>query len=129
MVSNSLTQQMIDDGKKFLSHLDTTDMKIVAAFWLHNSESGDWEYYFGFKNYETVGPIALYKDLQKAFAKLRNELTTITLNRLVVVGLKTPIILALKKIFRSDSLFTTIRVTNTFATGVQIEDAYIYRMR
>jgi len=125
MASQALVEPQVDDGASLLAALDAANLPIHAAFWLYSSDWGEWRLMIASPLVDQGGPRKTYKRVQDALRKLPG--VHIRLDQITVVGLKHPMVSALRSAISTGPAITTIRLTNNLFNGVLIEDAILYR--
>jgi hypothetical protein len=63
MDTNTLVENLIDDGRKLVEELPQHGFEVSAAFWLKASEDGKWYFYI-------VSPVVEAEGLVKAYRRL-----------------------------------------------------------
>src|SRR5436309_15670036 len=63
MDTDTLVENLIDDGRKLVEELPQRGFEVTAAFWLKASEDGKWYYYI-------VSPVVEAEGLAKAYRRL-----------------------------------------------------------
>jgi hypothetical protein len=63
MVTDTLVESVIEDGKKLVAELPQRGFEVTAAFWLKASENGKWYFYI-------VSPVVDAEGLNKAYRRL-----------------------------------------------------------
>ncbi len=125
MVNETLTSELIEDGKNLLIKLDRTGPSIEAAMWIQSEDSGAWSLYFSVKGYATLGPRVFYKSVQRAFLKDPKP-KSLKLDDVRIAPPNEPSVAALRA-FAGIGGVSQVRFTNNFFNGVRIADALVYR--
>jgi hypothetical protein len=63
MDTDTLVENLIDDGRKLVEELPQRGFEVTAAFWLKASEEGKWYFYI-------VSPVVDAEGLAKAYRRL-----------------------------------------------------------
>lgn len=63
MDTNTLVNELVEDGKKIVEQLPRDGFEVTAAFWLKAAEDGEWYFYI-------ASPVAEAERLSDAYRKL-----------------------------------------------------------
>jgi hypothetical protein len=63
MDTDTLVENLIDDGQKLVEELPQRGFEVAAAFWLKTSEDGKWHFYIVSPVVELKGPVKAYREL------------------------------------------------------------------
>jgi len=127
MVVNTLTDQLITDGKNLLKELDKSPIRIDSALWLYFPEEGYWKLMLSFPNIEKKGPRAAYGKIQKTLAKIK-EKHQLTLSDVTLAKSDESLFRLLKSAVHTGPGISDIRFSNNVINGQLIPDTYIYRL-
>ena len=72
--------------------------------------------------------LPIYKQIQKAISKLKNEVTELSLEDVALAKPQAPIVEVMKTAIKTGPGISGIRFSQNVINGVLIEDAYIYRL-
>ena len=129
MVTNLLTDQLINGGKKLIKKLDASGIKVDGALWFYFPDEGFWKLMLSFPNIEIEGPKFSYAKVQKALLKLNvEEKETLSLDDVAFTKPNSPLIRLLKTLVHTGSGISGIRLSNNVINGQLIADAYVYRL-
>ena len=118
----------VELGRQVVEALDASDLRARAAFWFYEPDAGEWRLFLGASMVDKEGPKAALSEISKAL-ETRGLRDRLPLYRISAVGLKTSIVKALRRVIKTGSDISGVRVTNNVVNGVLIHDAYIYRMQ
>lgn len=128
LVTSNLSEEMIKAGKYLIEQLDLTNSEIKSFFWLFFPEEKTWKLIIASPIVEKEGPRNFYKriiDINREVERHQEE--TISLNNIIVTGLKNEIVKLLGFLIGTDDSISGIRCSGNTINGTYIEDAYIYR--
>ena len=125
MVAKNLTTEMIDEGKKLITELDSSGYKLDATLWFYFPEEGFWKLVLSFPNVEKEGPKHFYTKIQKLLSKVD---VSFSLDDIVIAKPNSPLIQLLRIMTRTGPGINDIRISNSVINGHIIEDAHIYRL-
>lgn len=127
MGKTALVEADIELGKAATRALDDSGFRAKAILWLYHEDAEEWRFVVATGIVDDDGPRKAYECVQKAISKggLRDELP---LRRIHVVGVKDPLVRALRKLVKTGPGISTIRLSNNVIDGVIIEDAVVYRL-
>jgi hypothetical protein len=127
MVTNTLTDKLINGGKDLIEELDASGIKVDGALWLYFPEEGFWKLILSFPDIEKIGPKSSYTKVQKALPKLK-EKDSLSLDDVAISKTNAPLMQLLKIAIRTGPGISGIRFSNNVINGQLIADAYIYRL-
>jgi hypothetical protein len=127
MVANTLTDQLINEGKNLIEVLDASGIKVDGALWFYFPDEGFWKLMLSFPNIKKEGPKSSYVKVQKALSKLK-EKASLALDDVALMKLNAPLMHLLKIAVRTGPGISGIRFSNNVINGQLIADAYIYRL-
>ena len=128
MVTNYLTDQMIEAGKTVLEQLDASNVDVSAALWLLEPESQSWRLVLAIREVDRQGPKAVYKKIDAALQRTAKGKTSLSLQDISAVSPKDAVITLLRKVVKTEK-DPGLRFSRNTINGHYIEDAYIYRPR
>jgi hypothetical protein len=127
MVAKNLTTELIDEGKKLITELDSSGCKPNAALWFYFPEERFWKLVLSFPNVEKEGPKHFYTKIQKLLLKVKVNVS-FSLDDIVIAKPNSPLIQLLSIMTRTGPGISNIRISNSVINGHSIEDAHIYRL-
>ncbi len=127
MDTNTLVNELVEDGKKIVEQLPRDGFEVTAAFWLKAAEDGEWYFYI-------ASPVAETERLSDAYRKLYTiirsmpELRWIDPLEVKLIGPSNPIAIDVLAIHtRSGGLkVSPIRWGGKSLGDVSVEEAYLY---
>jgi len=128
MVEKHLTPELILEGSKLLQVLDDAGVAPDSALWLYSSDASAWKLLISHVKVGVEGPRDIYRAVQKALQRLRNEVTHLDLDDVTVAKSNAPMIALLSKTISGPGM-SGIRLARNVVDGTLIEDAYIYRLK
>jgi hypothetical protein len=129
MVEKHLTPELILEGSKLLQGLDDAGVAPDSALWLYSSDASAWKLLISHVKVGIEGPRDVYRAVQKALHRLRNEVTHLDLDDVTVAKSNAPMIALLSKAVSTGPGISGIRLARNVVDGTLIEDAYIYRLK
>jgi hypothetical protein len=127
LVRADLAPQMIEAGRELVMALDFHGPEFEAAFWLMDEENGRWHLYLSSRSVKIDGPRAQYAEVHKVLSTLqsRNE---ILIRMISIVGHRTPLVKALRKVLGTTASVDGARLTDAFIGDVYIPACVLYRL-
>ena len=127
LVTDALSEKMIQAGAKLVEHLDADAANIKSALWLYFPDSRNWKLILASETVETDGPRKLYEKIQGVNRSAAEPEETVSLNDIVVTTPKHELISVLAMMIGTGQGISGIRFTRNNINGIYIDDAYIYR--
>jgi len=129
MVTASLVESDIEDGRKLLDELKSIDSHflVVAAFWLLRPEVLDWRLYIATPLVDQKGPARAYTDIQGALRVLAKP--SISMQDISVVSPNDKLAKVIKRAIRIPEGANGVRLARSRVEDTYVEDAYVYRVR
>jgi len=127
LVSENLTQSMIDSGKRLIKRLDEKGSGVESAFWFFHAEEKKWIFTVESPLVDRLGPKDFYWRVINSNIDAGEEEEVISLNDISVVGAASKIAQLIRKGIQTGTDISGIRFSRNTVNGVFIEDAYIYR--
>ncbi len=127
MDTESLVENLIDDGKRLVEYLPQNGFAVAAAFWLKTSENGRWYFYL-------VSPLVNAEGITNAYRRLHTVIRQtpgpvwIDPLKVKLIGSDNPIardVLAVQPHATGPGA-PPVRWAGTSLGNVSIEDAYLY---
>lgn len=127
LVTESLTDSMMQAGAKLIERLDASNSDIKSAFWLYFSEEKIWKIIIASPLVDSEGPRNYYKRVVEANSQASEQEETISLNDVGVTSTSNQIVQLLKLAIGTGGGISGIRFSRNTINGMFIEDTYIYR--
>jgi len=128
LVTEILSEEMINAGKYLLEQLDSTQSEVKSFFWLFFPEEKIWKLIVASPIVKHKGPRNFYKRIININQKIKNgNQETISLNNILAVSSDNETVKLLSFFIGAGDGISEIRFTGNTINGVYIEDAYIYR--
>ena len=123
----TLDQLDIEEGRKLLDALDSSDLPVVAAFWYYMDGPGTYRLILATPYYDRYGPQKTYEKIEEVSQKSQ---ITIDLrwDAVSAIGLDNELYKSLNGILATGTNVAGKRLTNSVVNGIYIEDAYLYRV-
>ena len=129
MVETQLTPELIQEGAALVEGLDKTGVSPDAALWFYFPDISAWRLVLAEVKVGPEGPRGVYRTVQKALHSLRNQITHLSLEDVVLAKPDAPIIKLLAQAIATGPGINSIRFTHNVINGTLIEDALIYRLK
>jgi hypothetical protein len=129
MVTASLVESDIEDGRKLLDELKSIDSHFLveAAFWLLRPEVLDWRLYIATPLVDQRGSASAYTDIQGALRALARP--SISMQDISVVSPNDKLVKVIKRAIRIPNGANGVRLARSRVNDTYVEDAYVYRVR
>lgn len=127
MVKSELTKEMVEAGHRFLDLLDRAAFPVKACFWMYFEESGRWRFVVASAFVRERGPFAAYRKLGSFAGKIEGGTAVFTAGALTALSDDDPVAKAVRRLAGPKRRPDGLRVSNRFAEGAYIDDAFIYR--
>lgn len=127
LVTDALSEKMIQAGAKLVERLDDDAANIKSALWLYYPDSRNWKLVLASETVETDGPRKLYEKIQGANKNAAEQEEVVSLNDIGVTTPKHELISVLAMMIGTGQGISGIRFARNNINGVYIDDAYIYR--
>ncbi|MBH1969655.1 hypothetical protein FK216_00415 [Moraxellaceae bacterium AER2_44_116] len=127
LVTDSLSEQMINAGVMLIERLDQSNAQVKSAFWLYFSELRTWKLVIASDLIAANGPRMFYEKIVTANSLASESENIISLNDIGVEALDNKVVQLLAMMISTGSGISSIRFSKNNINGVYIEDAYIYR--
>jgi hypothetical protein len=125
---DALLETDIDFGK-VRWHALRRNKKFPAngAFWLFQSESGEWHFLIATPRVDEIGPRKAYEELSEVTRRI--EADSSQLSRIELISPRQPFYQALRSVFGKTASVEGARLGSTQIGGMYINDAYLYEIR
>ncbi|HLB90254.1 MAG TPA: hypothetical protein VJK29_21525 [Terriglobales bacterium] len=128
MVTTTLVERDIEDGKRLIKALDESEFKVRSALWFYVSEADKWVLYIASPIFDEKGPSSGYAALQKVLLGISPRLG-LSLGDVAVVSPNDDLIKLLRSAVRTGPGISTMRFSRNTINGVFIQDALLYRVQ
>ena len=128
LVTEALSEKMINTGRYLLEQLDSTKSEIKSFFWFFFPEEKTWKLIIASPIVKKEGPRSFYKRINDINRKVEESQETISLNNIIVVTPENEIVKLLGSFIETGDSISGIRFTRNTINGIYIEDSYIYRL-
>ena len=128
MATDTLVENLLDDGRKLVEELSQGGFEVAAAAWLKASEDGKWRFYLISPVVDAEGHHKAYRQLHLLIWK-RTQPFGIDPLEIRLLGSNDPIgrdVLAAIRSRVSAPRVSPIRWAGTRLGNVSIEEAYLY---
>ncbi|MCQ8116255.1 hypothetical protein [Methylomonas rosea] len=127
LVTETLSQQMIDAGSILLKKLDEANADVKSAFWLFFSEEKTWKLILASPLVGSYGPREFYKKIVISNQQATDLDNIVSLNDIGVTNTDNQVVQLLSFAVGTGDVIAGIRFSRNTINGVFIEDSYIYR--
>ncbi|MGI9086744.1 MAG: hypothetical protein ACR2HH_03220 [Chthoniobacterales bacterium] len=128
VVTQTLTEQMIQAGADLVRALDDAGMNVTSALWFYLEDSDTWRLIFGSPTVAAEGPKRFYEGVQRVLTA-KEQGVGISLRDITVVAPNDSSLLLLRPAIATGSTgIAGIRFSRNTINGHFIRDAYIYRL-
>jgi hypothetical protein len=128
MVTTTLVDHNVEDGKRLIMALDESRFKVQSAFWFYVSEAEKWVLYIASPIFDEKGPTGSYAALQKVVLGMSPR-PDFSLNDVAVVSPESNLVQLLRTALKTGPGISTIRFSRNTINGVFISDALLYRIQ
>lgn len=126
LVTDIITEQMIQAGNSLITKLDSIGADIKSAFWLYLPDEKTWQLIIASPDIDNDGPRNFYKKIM-LINKETNDEYIIPLDNISATELSNKIVQLLKTAVSTKENTEGIRFSRNTIKGHFIDDAYIYR--
>ena len=117
-----------DFGKMLYQALrENTKFPAHGAFWLFESDPGEWHLLIATPRVDLVGPRRAYGELAEVTRSIVKDSSQLL--KVKLISPKMPLYLALRSVFGKTASVEGARLGNTQVDGIYIDDAYLYEVR
>jgi hypothetical protein len=121
-----LSREMIEEGRELVQHLDADGMKIGAALWLLDDDTGRWNLVLAAPDIRTAGPLALYRMAAKALVRM-GQPDQLPIERVTIADPMSDLIRSIATAPLRGPRGLGHQVHATVARRQHVEDTYVYR--
>src|SRR5438046_3741847 len=86
LVKEQLTEKMIKLGKQLIDRLASTELKVVAAFWLYKRDSNQWQLVLASPQVDKEGLRKYYAIIWEVLHKGRDKISELDLENIDLVS-------------------------------------------
>ena len=128
VVTELLSDQLIEAGKKLIERLDEASSDIKAAFWMFFPDEKNWKLILVSQLVKQDGPRQFYKRVIEANKEASESESIVSLNDVSVTDTSDTLANILNMAISTGDKISGIRFSGNTINGVFIEDCYIYRI-
>ena len=127
MDSDTLVENLIDDGQKLVEELPQRGFEVTAAFWLKASEDGKWDFYIVSPAVDAEGILQAYRRLHSVVYAMPRPFWIDPL-KIKLIGPSNPIARDVMAIYgrARGPLVSPIQWGGNQLGNLSIEGAYLY---
>lgn len=127
MATDTLVENLIDDGRKLVEELPHRGFEVSAAFWLQASENNKWYFYIVSPAVDTEGPVKAYRQLHPLVRAMPQPFWIDPLE-IKLIGPNNPIAQDVLSALRRTAppRACPIRWGGKYLGNVSVEEAYLY---
>lgn len=127
VVKEALTREMIEAGAELTRQLDAAQIGVRAALWLYLPEYNTWRLFVAVPKLNKEGPRKMYKKIQSVLAKIPAHQTKVNLSDISLMDTQDSFVTHLRTLVKTGPGISDARVSDSFANGHSIDEAYVYR--
>ena len=127
MVTETLSQEMIDAGRQLTGRLDHR-LLISAALWLYLDEPDRWRLIIASPKVKETGPRKVYQLIQSVLRSTQVPFEVISLSDISAVEPDSPLVSPFRGLIKVSSPPIGVRVSRSTFNGHFVEGAYIYKL-
>jgi hypothetical protein len=128
LVKGQLTSEMIEAGHHLLTLLKEANYDVAAAYWLYNSDAGEWRLTLAMADVDSKGSREVYSKIWTVLNRTNENYTGLDLSNITVVTPNDRLVRALAWISRDDNL-SNVRFPDSVIDDVYVEGLYLYFVR
>lgn len=117
----------IEGGRRLIEALDAAGFPVSSAFWFFDPSPEDWRLVISTPMVDTKGPLKAYEAIDPVLQNLGP--VEFRLIDIVAVGAKDRWVTPLRAAIHTGPGITGMRIRRNVLNGLQVEDAYIYRLQ
>lgn len=129
LVKEQLTDKMIKLGKQLIDRLASTDLKVVAAFWLYRPDSNDWRLTLASPQVDEYGLRKYLTIIWEVLHKGRDKISGLDLENVNLISSDERLVRALASTNQLTGQPTGLagkRLSRSTFNGEYLEDVYVY---
>jgi hypothetical protein len=124
----TLTQNMMESGKRFVQLLDDNNAKPKAAFWIYNPELDDWQLLAGHVNSINDDSEKFNETVTAILSSNRSQLPELQVTDIGLALSSAPILELLNAVVNTGDEILGINFTREEINDIVIDGVYLYRM-
>jgi hypothetical protein len=124
----TLTQNMMESGKRFVQLLDDSNAKPKAAFWIYNPELDDWQLLAGHVDGINDDDEKFNETVTAIWSSNRSQLPELQVTDIGLALSNAPILELLNAVVNTGDEILGINFTREEINGIVIDGVYLYRM-
>ncbi|MCL0065897.1 hypothetical protein M1N79_03330 [Dehalococcoidia bacterium] len=128
VVTELLSDTMIEVGKRLVERLDESKSDVQAAFWMFIPDEKRWKLIIVSQFVKQDGPRQFYKRVVEANKKADESESVVSLNDVGVADTSDTLVNLLRAAISTGDAISGIRFSRNTINGTFIEDSYIYRI-
>jgi len=128
VVTELLSDPMIEVGKRLVERLDESSSDVQAAFWMLFPDEKRWKLIIVSQFVKQDGPRQYYKRVVEANKKADESESVVSLNDVGVADTSNILVNLLRAVISTGDGISGIRFSRNTINGTFIEDSYIYRI-
>jgi hypothetical protein len=129
LVKGQLTREMIEAGRDLLARLKESNHEVVAAYWLYNSDAGEWRLTLAMPEVDAHGPREVYSRIWSLLAGDGGRFIGLDLSNITVISPNDPFVTTLAAYTTRPAPHngpTDARMSRIELGGTYVEDIYLY---
>lgn len=124
----TLTQNMMESGKRFVQLLDDNNTKPKAAFWIYNPELDDWQLLAGHVDGINDDDEKFNETVTAILSSNRSQLPELQVTDIGLALSNAPILGLLNSVVNTGDEILGINFTREEINDIIIDGVYLYRM-
>lgn len=128
MVTDNLSETLIDEGAKLVAKLDELEVEVSMALWLRMPDIEAWKLTLLMPVVERRGPRHGYELIQRALTALQEDVQRLALSDVAVLKPESPVPVLLRVALRTGPGISRIWFRGNTINGHLFPDALVYRV-
>jgi hypothetical protein len=128
VVTELLSDPMIEVGERLVERLDESNSDVQAAFWMFFPDEKRWKLIIVSQFVKQDGPRQFYKRVVEANKKADESELVVSLNDIGAADTSNTLVNLLRAAISTGDEISGIRFSRNTIDGTFIEDSYIYRI-
>jgi len=128
VVTDALTEAMIQAGEQLIRTLHSAGFPVKAAFWWYLADSKVWRLFIASRVVSESGATEAYRQIHNIVDRIPSDEAKIRMNDVTVIEDDSPMVSLLRTAVRPTRKASGIRLFQNVINGVMIDDAYIYQL-